>query len=225
MNKIVNKLFEYQDIKFRDFNSKLIPNINKNLIIGVKIPIIRQLAKEFIKDSDYKLFLNKLPHKYLEENILHGILISLNNNLDETLLELDKFLLYVDNWEVCDTIKPRIFKKDLKKVYDNIKLWIKSEETYKIRFALVTLINFYLDSGYDSKINELIISIKNDDYYVKMAVAWYFSFALIKHWDETINIFENKKLDKFTHNKSIQKAIESYRLSNDKKEYLKSIKI
>lgn len=225
MNKIVNKLFEYQDIKFRDFNSKLIPNINKNLIIGVKIPIIRQLAKEFIKDSDYKLFLNKLPHKYLEENILHGILISLNNNLDETLLELDKFLLYVDNWEVCDTIKPRIFKKDLKKVYDNIKLWIKSEETYKIRFALVTLINFYLDSGYDSNINELIISIKNDDYYVKMAVAWYFSFALIKHWDETINIFENKKLDKFTHNKSIQKAIESYRLSNDKKEYLKSIKI
>ena len=225
MNKIVNKLFEYQDIKFRDFNSKLIPNINKNLIIGVKIPIIRQLAKEFIKDSDYKLFLNKLPHKYLEENILHGILISLNNNLDETLLELDKFLLYVDNWEVCDTIKPQIFKKDLKKVYDNIKLWIKSEETYKIRFALVTLINFYLDSGYDSNINELIISIKNDDYYVKMAVAWYFSFALIKHWDETINIFENKKLDKFTHNKSIQKAIESYRLSNDKKEYLKSIKI
>ena len=225
MNKIVNKLFEYQDIKFRDFNSKLIPNINKDLIIGVKIPIIRKLAKEFIKDSDYKLFLNKLPHKYLEENILHGILISLNNNLDETLLELDKFLLYVDNWEVCDTIKPRIFKKDLKKVYDNIKLWIKSEETYKIRFALVTLINFYLDSGYDSNINELIISIKNDDYYVKMAVAWYFSFALIKHWDETINIFENKKLDKFTHNKSIQKAIESYRLSNDKKEYLKSIKI
>ncbi len=225
MNKIVNKLFEYQDIKFRDFNSKLIPNINKDLIIGVKIPIIRKLAKEFIKDSDYKLFLNKLPHKYLEENILHGILISLNNNLDETLLELDKFLLYVDNWEVCDVIKPQIFKKDLKKVYDYIKMWIKSEETYKIRFALVTLINFYLDSGYDSNINELIISIKNDDYYVKMAVAWYFSFALIKHWDETINIFENKKLDKFTHNKSIQKAIESYRLSNDKKEYLKSIKI
>ena len=193
MNKIVNKLFEYQDIKFRDFNSKLIPNINKDLIIGVKIPIIRKLAKEFIKDSDYKLFLNKLPHKYLEENILHGILISLNNNLDETLLELDKFLLYVDNWEACDVIKPQIFKKDLKKVYDYIKLWIKSEETYKIRFALVTLINFYFDSGYDSNINELIISIKNDDYYVKMAVSWYFSFALIKHWDETINIFENKK--------------------------------
>ena len=225
MNKIVNKLFEYQDIKFRDFNSKLIPNINKDLIIGVKIPIIRKLAKEFIKDSDYKLFLNKLPHKYLEENILHGILISLNNNLDETLLELDKFLLYVDNWEACDVIKPQIFKKDLKKVYDYIKLWIKSEETYKIRFALVTLINFYFDSGYDSNINELIISIKNDDYYVKMAVSWYFSFALIKHWDETINIFENKKLDKFTHNKSIQKAIESYRLSNDKKEYLKSLKV
>ncbi len=225
MNEIVNKLFTYQDLKFKEFNSKLLPNIDKNNIIGVKVPIIRKLSKEIIKNNDYKLFLKKLPHKYVEENMLHGILISMNNNIDEVLLELDRFLPYVDNWAVCDLIKPQIFKKNLKKVYENIKTWIKSNEIYKIRFAIVTLLNFYLDDEFNIDINNLVLSINNDDYYVQMAIAWYFSFALIKHWDETIIIFENKKLNKFVHNKSIQKSIESYRLDDNKKGYLKKLKI
>ena len=169
--------------------------------------------------------MNELPHKYLEENLLHGILISMNNNLDDVLNQLNNFLPYVNNWEVCDVIKPKVFKTDLKKVYEFLKIWIKSDENYKIRFAVVTLLNFYLDEEFNNGINNLVLNIKNDDYYVQMAISWYFSFALIKHWDETIHIFENKKLNKFIHNKSIQKAIESYRISNDKKKYLKQLKI
>ena len=225
MQKIVNNLFNYQDLKFKEFNSQLLPNIEKSTIIGVKIPNIRLLAKEFIKDNDYSLFMNELPHKYLEENLLHGILISMNNNLDDVLNQLNDFLPYVNNWEVCDVIKPKVFKTDLKKVYEFLKIWIKSNENYKIRFAVVTLLNFYLDEEFNNGINNLVLNIKNDDYYVQMSISWYFSFALIKHWNETIHIFENRKLNKFIHNNSIQKAVESYRISNDKKKYLKKLKI
>ena len=225
MQKIVDKLFSYQDLKFKGFNSKLIPNVDKSNIIGVKIPNIRFLAKEIKKGNDHILFLKELPHKYLEENILHAILISMNNNLDDVLLELNNFLPYVDNWEVCDAIKPKIFKKDLKKVYKSLSKWIQSNEPYKIRFSIVTLLNFYLDDEFNSDINALVLNVKNNDYYVQMAMCWYLSFALIKHWDETISIFESKKLNKFIHNKSIQKAIESYRLSDEKKRYLKELKI
>ena len=225
MQKIVNNLFNYQDLKFKEFNSQLLPNIEKSTIIGVKIPNIRLLAKEFIKDNDYSLFMNELPHKYLEENLLHGILISMNNNLDDVLNQLNDFLPYVNNWEVCDVIKPKVFKTDLKKVYEFLKIWIKSNENYRIRFAVVTLLNFYLDEEFNNGINNLVLNIKNDDYYVQMSISWYFSFALIKHWNETIHIFENRKLNKFIHNNSIQKAVESYRISNDKKKYLKKLKI
>lgn len=224
MKKIVDNLFKYQDLKFKEFNSKLLPNVDKNTIIGVKIPYIRKIASEFIKDDKYSLFMNELPHKYLEENILHGILISNNQDLNDVLIKLNSFLSYVDNWEVCDVIKPKIFKTDLKKVYKYLKIWIKSNEKYKIRFSIVTLLNFYLDDEFNSEINNLVLNVKNNDYYVEMAISWYFSFALIKQWDETISIFETRKLNKFIHNKAIQKAIESYRLCEEKKNYLKKLK-
>ncbi len=224
MKKIVDNLFKYQDLKFKEFNSKLLPNVDKNTIIGVKIPYIRKIASEFIKDDKYSLFMNELPHKYLEENILHGILISNNQDLNDVLIKLNSFLSYVDNWEVCDVIKPKIFKTDLKKVYKHLKIWIKSNEKYKIRFSIVTLLNFYLDDEFNSEINNLVLNVKNNDYYVEMAISWYFSFALIKQWDETISIFETRKLNKFIHNKAIQKAIESYRLCEEKKNYLKKLK-
>ena len=225
MKKIVDKLFSYQDLKFKEFNSKIIPNIDKSTIIGVKIPKIRMFAKSLKKEKDYKIFLQELPHKYLEENILHSILISLDNDLDNVLRELDLFLPYVDNWEVCDVIKPNIFKKDLNKVYEYVKVWVKSNDIYKIRFGIVTLLNYYLDDYFNEDINNLVLSIKNDDYYIKMAISWYFSYALIKQWDKTINIIEEHKLDKFTHNKTIQKCIDSYRISEKDKKYLKNLKI
>ena len=225
MEEISRKLYSMQDIKYQEFTAKLIPNINKNKIIGVRMPDLRKLAKE-IKNIDYiDDFLSELPHKYHEENLLHGILLSKYKDIDILLRELDKFLKYVDNWMVCDIISPKLFKKEPDKVYKYIKKWINSKYEYKIRFGVVSLLQFYLDDNYRYEELELVENIKSESYYVKMAIAWFYSFALIKQYDDTIKVFEDKKLDKWIHNKSIQKAIESYRVSNEKKEYLKSLKM
>ena len=214
-------LFDNQDLKYRDFNSKLIPNINKEKIIGVRMPIIRNIAKD-IKDSNYvDEFLNELPHKYQEENILHGILLSIKYKDIEILLDkLDKFLIYVDNWAVTDIISPKLFKKYPDKVYDYIKIWVGSNNEYVIRFGIVSLLQFYLDDNFNMDVLELVKRIDSDYFYVKMAIAWFYSFALIKQYDATIKLFEDMELNKWIHNKSIQKAIESYRISDDKKDYL-----
>ena len=226
MEIIINKLYELQDTKDKRFNSKLIPNISNDKVIGVKVPAIRSLAKE-IKDEPYiKDFLNELPHKYQEENILHGILLTLiYKDIDELLNKLDIFLKYVDNWAITDTICPKLFKKYPDIVYKQIKKWLKSKDEYVIRFAIVSLLQFYLDDNFKEEELELVKNIKSDYFYVKMAIAWFYSFALIKQYDTTIKYFENKELDPWINNKSIQKAIESYRISNEKKEYLKSLKI
>ena len=226
MEEIINKLYSMQDIKYKELTAKLIPNINKNNIIGVRMPDIRKLAKE-IKNMEYiDDFLLELPHKYHEENLLHGILLSIKiKDIDILLKELDKFLKYVDNWTVTDIISPKLFKKEPDKVYKYIKKWINSKYEYKIRFGVVSLLQFYLDDNYRYEELELVRSIKSESYYVNMAIAWFYSFALIKQYDDAIKLFENKTLSKWLHNKSIQKAIESYRISNEKKEYLRSLKM
>lgn len=223
MDDILNEIVNNKDKSYRIFSIKSIPNINSNKIIGVRIPILRNISKKYY--SYRKKFMNNLPHKYQEENLIHSFFISQNTNLDEVLTELDTFLPYIDNWAVSDTISPKVFKKDLNKVYKYIKKWIKSKYVYEKRFAICSLLQFYLDSDFDLKHNNLVLSVKSNEYYINMAIAWYFSFALIKQYDKTISIFENKLLDKWVHNKSIQKAIESYRISDEKKKYLKSLKI
>ncbi len=227
MKEIEEKLFKNQDLKYRDFTSRSIPNINKDSFIGVVLPILRNIAKEINNSECREPFMNELPHKYQEENLIHGFLISMNKDLNNTLEELDKFLPYVDNWAVCDTIIPKVFKKNLDIVFDKIVEYINSDYEYTIRFGVVSLLRYYLnDSKYIKNANKLVLSIKKDTYYINMAISWYFSFALIKQYDETIKIFENKKIkNKWIHNKSIQKAIESYRISNEKKEYLRTLKI
>ncbi len=224
MNVIEKELFNNQDIKYKEFTSRSIPNIDVNSIIGVRIPILRKIAKEINNKGD---FLNILPHKYHEENIIHGALISMNKDLNEVLKELELFLPYVNNWAVCDTISPKIFKKNLDIVYPYIVNWINSDEEYKIRFGVVSLLQFYLnDSKYIKKINKLVLSIKKSTYYIDMAIAWYFSFAIVKQYNETIKVFERKEIkNEWIHNKSIQKAIESYKINEDKKTYLKSLRI
>ena len=226
METIVKKLYELKDQKYKDFNSKLIPNIDSNKVIGVKVPEIRKLAKA-IKDEPYiNNFLNELPHQYQEENILHGILLTIiYKNIDELLNKLDIFLKYADNWAVTDTICPKLFKKYPDQVYAKIKKWLKSKDEYTIRFGVVSLLQFYLDDNFKEEELTLIKNIKSDYFYVKMAIAWFYSFALIKQYDTTIKYFENKELDPWIHNKSIGKALESYRISNERKEYLKSLKI
>lgn len=227
MKWIEEKLFENGDLKYKEFTSKSIPNIDKNSIIGVKLPILRDIAKELNKNEYRNTFINELPHKYHEENLIHGMLISLNKDINSLLKELKDFLPYMNNWIVTDTLSPKIFKKYLDYVYDYVIRWINSDNEYIIRFGVVILLQFYLnDKKYIKRNNKLVLSIKKDTYYVNMAISWYFSFALIKEYNETIKIFENKKIkNNWIHNKSIQKAIESYRISNDKKDYLRSLKI
>ena len=226
MEIITKKLYELKDTKYQSFNSKLIPNIDSSKVIGVKIPEIRALAKD-IKDEPYvHEFLNELPHQYQEENILHGILLTLiYKDINLLLDKLDIFLKYADNWAVTDTICPKLFKKYPDIVYNQIKKWLKSKDEYVIRFAVVSLLQFYLDDNFKEEILALVKNIKSDYFYVKMAIAWFYSFALIKQYDKTIKYFETKELDPWIHNKSIVKATESYRISNERKEYLKSLKI
>jgi len=226
MEIIVNKLFELRDIKYKSFNSKLIPNISDDKVIGVRVPAIRTLAKN-IKDEPYiNEFLNELPHKYQEENILHGILLTMiYKDIDELLNKLDIFLKYANNWAVTDAICPKLFKKYPDIVYGQIKKWLKSKDEYVIRFGIVSLLQFYLDDNFRLEELELIKNINSDYFYVKMAIAWFYSFALIKQYDVTIKYFRDRVLDKWIHNKAIQKAIESYRISDEKKEYLRSLKM
>lgn len=226
MKVIRKKLFDNQDLEYRNFNSKLIPNISRDKIIGVRTPILRKIAKDIYDDEYIDVFINELPHKYHEENILHGIILTLKyKNIDILLDKLELFLPYMDNWAVTDVISPKLFSKYPDKVYDRIKIWIRSKDEYMIRFAIVSLLQFYLDDNFKLEILDLVSKIDSDYFYVKMAIAWFYSFALIKQYDSTIIYFENKKLDVWIHNKSIQKAIESYRISKERKEYLRSLKI
>ena len=218
-------LLEKKDIKYKNFASKLIPNVEEDTIIGIRIPEIRKLAKELFDSEESNLFMKDLPHKYLEEYILHGVFISMKKDIDEVINDLRIFLPYVNNWSVCDTLSPKIFKKDKEKTLDFLKECLSSNNTYQIRFGIVSLLQFYLDDNFSDEINNLVLNIKSQEYYINMAIAWYFSFALIKQYDKTIYIFENKLLDKWIHNKSLQKAIESYRIKVEIKEYLKSLKI
>ena len=226
MKIIIDKLREVAKEEARPFISKTAPNINIDSILGVKIPDIRNIAKN-IKDEKYiDSFLEELPHKYLEENLLHGILLSIKyTDIDILLLKLDKFLIYADNWMVTDVISPKLFKKYPDKVYNKIKEWINSNNEYMVRFGIVSLLQFYLDDNFRKEELRIVMNIKYNSYYVNMAKAWFYSYALIKQWDIAIKFFESKKLDKWIHNKSIQKAIESYRVSDDKKEYLRTLKI
>lgn len=225
VDKIVKILFQNQDLKYRDFHSSLVPNVEKERFIGVRTPVLRKLAKEMVKDGSYKDFIKELPHYYYEENTLHSCILSLLKDLDELINELDNFLSYIDNWATCDLLRPKAFEKDQKRILDKVKEWIHTKDIYSIRFGIVTLLSFYLDEFFCKEINEIILNIKSDDYYVNMAIAWYFSYALIKQYDMTIDIFKMYKLDKWVHNKSIQKAIESFRISDDKKIYLRSLKV
>lgn len=224
MNDIQKELFDFQDLKYRDFQAKLLPNISKETIIGVRNPDVRKVCNKYKKfDNDY--FFSSLPHKYYEENNLHGYLISECRDYNRVIELLDNFLPYVDNWATCDIITPKIFKKHPDQLLVNIRRWIKSRDTYTIRFAIRMLMCFYLDDCFKKEYLEIPLKIKSDEYYVNMMISWFYATALAKRYDETIYIFEKHLLDKWNNNKSIQKAIESYRVSLEHKEYLRSLKI
>ena len=222
--RIRRQLFELQDLKYRDFNASLIPNVDKETVIGVRTPQLRKLAKELSKEPDIGIFLRTLPHKYYEENNLHGLIIESMKDYEKCIAEMELFLPYIDNWATCDIISPKVFKKHLPELLDEIKVWMSSDHTYTIRFGIEMLMSFYLDEQFKPEYPEMVACVKSEEYYVNMMIAWYFATALAKHYEKALSYLEEQKLDVWTHNKTIQKAVESHRITPEQKAYLKTLK-
>ena len=223
--EIRNCLFELKDEKYKEFTLKLIPGLETDNVIGVRNPQVAQLTKEIIKSGDYSSFLDDCPHKYYEEMGIHVAIINSMKDYDSVIKEIDRFIPYVDNWATCDGIKPKkAFSKNCDRLIIDAKRWIKSEHTYTKRFGIEMIMNFFLDDNFKREYNDLVASIRSDEYYINMMIAWYFATALAKQYNDTIPFIENRRLDEWTHKKTIQKARESYRITEEQKEYLKSLK-
>lgn len=221
---IRDELFKLQDVSYGDFQAKLTPGIPRELFIGVRVPNVRKLAKMIVKDYDTTEFLSELPHKYYDEDMLHGLIVSEIKDYDTCVKAVDEFLPYVNNWAVCDIMSPKIFKKNKDVLLDKIREWVSSEKTYTCRFGIEILMSHYLDDDFRPEYLDIPGSVHSDEYYVKMMVAWFFATALAKKWDETIKYIEEYKLDIWVHNKTIQKACESNRISSEQKDYLRTLK-
>ena len=222
---IQDKLYALQDTKYRDFQGKLIPTVDPKAIIGVRTPDLRTLAKELAKQEDIGTFLDTLPHTYFDENQLHAFILSELKDYDQCIERIKEFLPYIDNWATCDQLSPKAFKKHKIELLKEIKTWLKSDKTYTVRFAVGMLMQHYLDDDFNAAYPKLVAAIKSDEYYINMMKAWYFATALAKQYDAIIPYIEQKKLDPWTHSKAIQKAVESYRIKSEQKEYLKTFRL
>ena len=221
---VYDRLIKHKDDKYQEFQSKLVPNIDSNTIIGIRTPDMRNIAKEVFGTNEAEEFLKELPHKYYEENLVHFFLIAMIKDFDECINKVEEFLPYIDCWPVCDQASPKVFKKNHDKLLSYIKKWIKSKHVYTSRFGMRMLMNEFLDKDFKEEYLDLVSSVKGEDYYLKMMVAWYFATALAKQYDASIKVIEDKILDQWVHNKAIQKAIESFRVSDEHKEYLRTLK-
>lgn len=218
------ELFALQDVTYADFQAKLTPGIRRELFIGVSVPEARKLAKRLAKDSGAAEFLKDLPHKYFDENMLHGLMLSEMKDFDACICAVDDFLPYVDNWAVCDIMSPKVFKKNKATLLEKIKEWAASEKPYTCRFGIEMLMSHFLDEDFKPEYLKIPASVHSSEYYVQMMIAWYFATALAKQWEPSVKYIENGCLDVWTHNKTIQKARESYRITPEQKEYLKTLK-
>lgn len=224
-DEIKTELFRLQDEKYRSFQSKLIPTVDPESVIGVRTPELRKLAKQLVKRDDIGDFLSALPHEYFDENQLHAFIISEIKDYPKCMEELCTFLPYVDNWATCDQMSPKIFKKHKSELLSHIKRWISSKDTYTVRFAVGMLMEHFLDEDFDLSYPEMVAAIRSDEYYVNMMTAWYFATALAKQYEAILPFIEERKLDTWTHNKAIQKSIESNRIGLEQKTYLRSLKV
>ena len=224
-DEIRSELFKMQDEKYRDFNSGLIPTVDKDVMIGVRTPELKKYAKQLTKEKKTEEFLAELPHKYFDENQLHVFLLSEIKDYETCVNEVNKFLPYIDNWATCDQLSPKIFKKHKKELFEYIKKWIKSERTYAARFAIGMLMEHFLTEDFELIYPEMVAEVRSEEYYINMMRAWYFATALVKQYESVLPYIEEKRLDTWTHNKAIQKAVESYRIADERKTYLKGLKI
>ena len=218
------RLYELQDIPYRDFQAKLIPNIAPDSMIGVRTPALRKLAKELCKDPDIGEFLQDLPHAFFDENQLHAFLISEIKDYAECLDQIRKFLPYIDNWATCDQLSPKVFGKHKTELLNSVREWIRSDRTYTVRFAIGMLMQHYLDDDFDPEYLQMVSEVWSEEYYINMMIAWYFATALAKQYKAVLPYIEEQRLTDWTHNKAIQKAIESRRISDEQKQYLRSLK-
>ena len=219
------KLQALADEKYREFNSKLMPTVEKSTVLGVRTPDLRKFAKELFKDSRSAEFLGELPHKYFEENQLHAFLVEQIGDFDRCMELVEAFLPYIDNWATCDCFSPKIFKKDPGRLLPFICKWLESSHVYTVRYGIVMLMRYFLDERFDPKYLKLVADRPTEDYYLSIAVAWYFATALTKQYDSALPFIQNKFLDKATHNKAIQKAVESFRIADSRKEFLRNFKV
>ena len=223
--EIRQSLFELQDIKYRDFQAKLIPGKDTEIMIGVRTPELRKLAKQMLKREDIGEFLRDLPHRYFDEDQLHAFIVSGIKEYGKCMEELMRFLPFVDNWATCDQMSPGVFKKHKPELLAEIREWLGSEHTYIVRFGIGMLMQHFLDEDFAPAYPELVAGVHSEEYYVNMMIAWYFATALAKQYDAVRPFIEGRRLDPWTHNKTIQKAVESYRISDEQKEYLRSLKV
>ena len=207
-----------------EFELFRIPGMDAQKEIGVRTPELRKLAKELAKREDIREFLNDLPHQYFDENQLHAFILSGEKDFEKCMEDLERFLPYVDNWATCDQTSPKVFRKHRKELLDAIRRWIESDHPYTVRFAIKMLMEHFLDEDFDPAYPEMVAEVRSEEYYIRMMIAWYFATALAKQYEAVLPYLEQKKLDVWTHNKTIQKAVESYRITEEQKIYLKSLK-
>jgi len=225
MKEITEALLTLAEPEYADFEYKLTPTLPREAFLGVRVPKIRNYAKAIAKTQLAEDFLNELPHKTYDENILHSVLLASYKPFDECLSKVEAFLPYVDNWAVCDTMRPKVFAKNKTALMVKVLEWTKSDKTYTIRFGVDMLMTYFLDGDFDPCQLDIPAGIVSEEYYVNMMIAWYYATALAKQWDATIPVIESKRLGKWVHNKSIQKAIESYRITDKQKEYLRTLRV
>lgn len=218
---ILNELMKMQDLKYRDFHARLMPTVDKDRIIGVRVPQMRKFAKSIAGSTEAEMFLQKLPHEYYEENNLHAFLTEQIKDFDKALYETERFLPYIDNWATCDMFYPKVFKKHPERLMPKIDEWIKSGRTYTVRYAIGLLMRM----DFKEEHMKMVAEVKSEEYYVNMMISWYFATALAADFDGAIVYLEEKRLDTWVHNKTIQKAVESYRIDNCTKDKLKGMKI
>lgn len=223
-DEIRRELFANQDTAYRDFQAKLIPNLEDGKMIGVRTPTLRKMAKQYAKQEDIGTFLDTLPHTYFDENQLHAFIISERKDFAQCIAELTRFLPFIDNWATCDQLSPKVFKKHRQELLPHINEWLASNQTYVVRFGIGMLMEHFLDEDFDLQYPETVSKLRSEEYYINMMIAWYFATALAKQYETVLPFLENDRLTPWTHNKAIQKAVESLRITPEQKAYLKKLK-
>ena len=222
---IRSALLSMQDAEYREFMAGVVPTIPRERIIGIRTPVLKRIATELYRNGGYDGFLEDLPHYYFEENQLHAFIISEMKDYERCIMEVNRFLPYVDNWATCDQMGPKVFRKHRMELLEQIRAWICTQHTYTIRFGIRMLMDHFLEDAYDPEYPEMVAAVRSEEYYVRMMAAWYFATALAKQYDAVLPFLEERKLGPWTHNKAIQKATESYRITPEQKAYLRNLKL